>query len=39
MNKYTEIYGIDINQDVFNVLSSKDGGNLFKNEEQGNKVF
>jgi len=35
MNKYKEIYGIDISKDVFDVYGSKSGHNQFKNEAKG----
>lgn len=35
MNKYSEIYGIDISKDVFDVYGSKNGQNQFKNDEKG----
>ena len=35
MNKYKEIYGIDISKDVFDVYGSQSGHNQFKNEEKG----
>ena len=39
MNKYKEIYGIDISKDVFDVYGSETGHNQFKNDEQGFKSF
>ena len=35
MNKYKEIYGIDISKDVFDVYGSKSGHDQFKNDEKG----
>lgn len=35
MNKYKEIYGIDISKDVFDVYGSKSGHDQFKNEAKG----
>jgi transposase len=35
MNKNTEIFGIDISKDVFDVYSSKTGHQSFKNDEAG----
>ena len=35
MNKYKEIYGIDISKDVFDVYGSKSGHNQFKNDSKG----
>jgi transposase len=35
MNKYKEIYGIDISKDVFDVYGSKSGHNQFKNDAKG----
>lgn len=37
MNKYKEIYGIDISKDVFDVYGSQTGHNQFKNDERGFK--
>ena len=39
MNKYKEIYGIDISKDVFDVYGSKSGHNQFKNEAKGFVCF
>ena len=39
MNKYKEIYGIDISKNVFDVYGSQTGHNQFKNDEQGFKSF
>lgn len=39
MNKYKEIYGIDISKDVFDVYGSRTGYNQFKNDSQGFKGF
>ena len=39
MNKYSEIYGIDISKNVFDVYGSKTRHNQFKNDEQGFKSF
>jgi len=39
MNKYKEIYGIDISKDVFDVYGSQTGQNQFKNDERGFKSF
>ncbi|MCG8760802.1 IS110 family transposase [Tenacibaculum finnmarkense] len=39
MNKYTEIFGVDISKDVFDVHGSKSGHNQFKNEALGFKSF
>ena len=39
MNKNTEIFGIDISKDVFDVYSSKTGHQSFKNDEAGFKSF
>ena len=35
MNKYKEIYGIDISKDVFDVYGSHSGHNQFRNESKG----
>lgn len=35
MNKYKEIYGIDISKDVFDVYGSQSGHNQFKNDAKG----
>jgi transposase len=35
MNKNTEIFGIDISKDVFDVYSHKKGHQSFKNDAQG----
>jgi len=37
MNKYKEIYGIDISKDVFDVYGSQTGHKQFKNDERGFK--
>jgi len=39
MNKYKEIYGIDISKSVFDVYGSETGHDQFKNDEQGFKSF
>lgn len=39
MNKYKEIYGIDISKNVFDVHGSKTGHNQFTNNEEGFKKF
>ena len=39
MNKYTEIYGVDISKAVFDVYGSQRGHKQFKNDEQGFKNF
>ena len=39
MNKYNEIYGVDISKDVFDVYASKTGHQSFKNDAQGFKSF
>lgn len=39
MNKNTEIFGIDISKDVFDVYSSKSGHQRFNNDEKGFKSF
>lgn len=39
MNKNTEIFGIDISKDVFDVYSHKKGHQSFKNDAQGFKSF
>lgn len=39
MNKNTEIFGIDISKDVFDVYGSKSGHQGFKNDEKGFKSF
>ena len=33
MNKYKEIFGVDISKDVFDVYGSKSGHNQFKNNK------
>jgi transposase len=35
MNKYKEIFGVDISRDVFDVYGSKSGHNQFKNDASG----
>jgi transposase len=39
MSKYTEIYGVDISKDVYDVYGSLVGHNRFKNDEQGFDYF
>jgi transposase len=39
MNKYKEIFGVDISKDVFDVYGSKSGHNQFKNDAEGFKTF
>ena len=39
MNKNTEIFGIDISKDVFDVYSYQNGHQSFKNDSQGFKSF
>lgn len=39
MNKYKEIYGVDISKDVFDVYGSFSGHGQFKNDEQGFLTF
>ena len=39
MNKYSEIYGIDISKNVFDVYGSQTGHNQFKNDAEGFKGF
>ena len=39
MNKYKEIYGIDISKDVFDVYGSETGHDQFNNDGQGFKGF
>jgi len=39
MNKDTEIYGVDISKDVFDVFSIKIGHTQFKNDEKGFTAF
>ena len=39
MNKYKEIYGIDISKNVFDVYGSLSGHHQFKNDEKGFKSF
>ncbi|WP_166966810.1 IS110 family transposase, partial [Yeosuana marina] len=39
MNKNTEIFGIDISKDVFDVYSHQKGHQSFKNDAQGFKSF
>ena len=35
MSKYTEIYGVDISKDVFDVYGQETGHKQFKNEDRG----
>ncbi|WP_152975523.1 IS110 family transposase, partial [Lacinutrix himadriensis] len=35
MNKYSEIFGLDISKDVFDVYGSETGHDQFKNDEKG----
>ena len=39
MNKYNEIFGVDISKDVFDVYGSKSGHNQFKNAASGFMFF
>ncbi|WP_343328560.1 IS110 family transposase [Polaribacter staleyi] len=39
MNKYKEIFGVDISKDVFDVYGSTNGHDQFKNDELGFKTF
>ena len=39
MSKYTEIYGVDISKDVFDVYGSISGHQKFKNDEPGFRQF
>jgi transposase len=39
MNKYKEIFGVDISKDVFDVFGSKSGHNQFKNDTSGFQSF
>lgn len=39
MNKYKEIFGVDISKDVFDVYGSKSAHNQFKNDASGFKCF
>lgn len=39
MNKYKEIFGVDISKDVFDVYGSKKGHNQFKNNASGFRSF
>ncbi len=39
MNKYKEIFGVDISKDVFDVYGSKKGHDQFKNDGSGFKSF
>lgn len=39
MNKYKEIYGVDISKDVFDVYGSLSGHAQFKNDEKGFQSF
>ena len=39
MNKYNEIFGVDISKDVFDVYGSKSAHNQFKNDASGCKCF
>jgi transposase len=39
MNKYKEIYGVDISKDVFDVFGTQSGHQQFKNEAKGFALF
>ena len=39
MNKYKEIFGVDISKDVFDVHESKSGHDQFKNNPSGFRSF
>jgi transposase len=39
MNKYTEIFGVDISKEVFDVYESKSGHKQFKNDASAFKSF
>jgi transposase len=39
MNKYKEIFGVDIRKDVFDVYGSKSGHDQFNNDAFGFKSF
>ena len=39
MNKYNEIFGVDISKDVFDVYEFKRGYNQFSNDLKGFKAF
>jgi transposase len=39
LNKYKEIFGVDISKDVFDVYGSKRGHNQFKNDASGFMSF
>jgi len=39
INKYNEIFGVDISKDVFGVHGSKSGHDQFKNNPSGFKSF
>ena len=39
MNKYKEIYGVDISKDVFDVFGEQKGHQQFKNDEKGFTAF
>jgi len=39
MNKYKEIFGVDISKDVFDIHGSKNGHDQFKKNPSGFKFF
>jgi len=39
MNKYKEIFGVDISKDVFDVYGLDNGHFQFKNDEKGFLIF
>ncbi len=39
MNKYSEIYGVDISKDVFDVFGSQEGHQQFSNDPKGFAAF